>query len=43
MRKVATTTRNGLAMRWVPVITTDRHVRLEMRWSAPHALRRASA
>lgn len=43
MKKVAkTTTRSGLAMRWVPV-TTDGRVRMEMRWTAPHTLRRAPA
>ena len=36
-------TRTGLAMRWVPVTTTDGHVRMEMRWSAPPAVRRQSA
>ena len=44
MKKVeTTTTRNGLAMRWVPVTTTDGQVRMEMRWTAPHTLRRATA
>ena len=42
MKKVAhTTTRTGLAMRWVPV-TTDGRVRMEMRWSAPAPLHRRS-
>ena len=36
-------TRTGLAMRWVPVTTTDGHVRMEMRRSAPPAVRRQSA
>ena len=40
---VAPMTRTGLAMRWVPVTTTDGHVRMEMRWSAPPAVRRQSA
>lgn len=40
MKKVATTTtRTGLAVRWVPVTTADGHVRMEMRWTAPHTLR----
>ena len=45
MKKVATTTtRTGLAMRWVPVLdeTTGR-TRMEMRWSAPHRLRPRAA
>ena len=42
MKKVSTTTRgNGLTMRWVPVATDDGRVRMEMRWTAPPALRRA--
>jgi len=36
-------TRTGLAMRWVPVTTTDGRVRMEMRWSAPPKVRRESA
>ena len=36
-------TRTGLAMRWVPVTTTDGHVRMEMRWNAPPKVRRQSA
>ncbi|MBM6404971.1 hypothetical protein JQN72_12035 [Phycicoccus sp. CSK15P-2] len=44
MRKVATTTtRTGLAMRWVPVVTADGRTRMEMRWKAPHQLRTRSA
>ena len=44
MRKVApTTTRTGLAVRWVPVATDDGRVRMEMRWSAPPALARHPA
>jgi hypothetical protein len=43
MKKQApTTTRTGLAMRWVPVPTDDGRVRMEMRWSAPPTLRRRS-
>ncbi|HEU5242068.1 MAG TPA: hypothetical protein VFU25_08645 [Ornithinibacter sp.] len=43
MKKVDTsTTRNGLAVRWVPVTTADGRVRPEMRWTAPHTLRSAS-
>ena len=38
-----TTTRTGLAMRWVPVTTTNGRVRMEMRWTAPHTLRLAPA
>ena len=42
MKRVDTsTTRNGLALRWVPVTTDDGGVRMEMRWSAPHTLRSA--
>ena len=41
MKKQApTTTRTGLAMRWVPVTTGDGRVRMEMRWTAPTTLRR---
>ena len=44
MKKVdTTTTRSGLAVRWVPVATPDGRVRMEMRWSAPHAVRRMTA
>ena len=44
MKKVApTTTRSGLAMRWVPVTTEDGSVRMEMRWTAPHTLRKRPA
>ncbi len=40
MQKVdSTTNANGLTMRWVPV-TTDGRTRMEMRWSAPAALRK---
>ena len=43
MKKQAhTTTRTGLSMRWVPV-TTDGRVRMEMRWTAPHTLRKRPA
>lgn len=39
MKKARTTTaRSGLSMRWVPV-TTDGRVRMEMRWTAPPAIR----
>ena len=41
MKKVeTTTTRTGLALRWVPVPAGDGRVRMEMRWTAPPALRR---
>jgi len=44
MKKVSTTTNGtGLTMRWVPVSTHDGRVRMEMRWSAPHTLRKRSA
>ena len=44
MKKVAkTTSSTGLAMRWVPVTTHDGHVRMEMRWTAPPAVRKRSA
>ncbi|MBR7744489.1 hypothetical protein KC207_14430 [Phycicoccus sp. BSK3Z-2] len=44
MKKVATTTtRTGLAMRWVPVVDTSGRTRMEMRWSAPHQLRPRAA
>ena len=36
-------TRTGLAMRWVPVTTTDGHVRMEMRWSAPPTIKRQAS
>ncbi|WP_377643474.1 hypothetical protein [Oryzobacter terrae] len=40
MKKATTsTTRTGLSMRWVPVTTDDGRVRMEMRWSAPPAIR----
>jgi hypothetical protein len=42
-RVATTTTRTGLAMHWVPVTTSDGRVRMEMRWTAPHTLRRAPA
>ena len=38
-----TTTRTGLALRWVPVVSGDGRVRLEMRWTAPPSLHRRSA
>ena len=37
------TTPNGLALRWVPVTTAEGRVRMEMRWTAPHTLRKRSA
>jgi hypothetical protein len=41
MKKAATrTTHTGLAVRWVPVVSTDGRTRMEMRWSAPAALRK---
>jgi hypothetical protein len=44
MKKVApTTTRTGLAVRWVPVPADNGRVRMEMRWSAPPTLPRRSA
>ena len=44
MKKQAhTTTRTGLSMRWVPVPTDDGRVRMEMRWTAPHTLRKRPA
>ncbi len=44
MKKVITTTNsNGLALRWVPVTTHDGRVRMEMRWTAPPALRKRTA
>lgn len=44
MKKQApTTTRTGLAMRWVPVTSPDGRVRMEMRWSAPPAVARRPA
>jgi hypothetical protein len=44
MKKVATTTtRSGLAVRWVPVVSADGRTRMEMRWSAPPLLRKQSA
>ncbi len=44
MKKVdTTTTRHGLAVRWVPVVDADGRTRMEMRWSAPHRLRPRSA
>ena len=44
MKKVATTTtRTGLAMRWVPVVDTAGQLRMEMRWTAPHRLRPRAA
>ena len=44
MKKVATTTtRSGLAMRWVQVTTPGGQVRMEMRWTAPHTLRTVRA
>ncbi|NHI18052.1 hypothetical protein H9L10_04085 [Phycicoccus endophyticus] len=44
MKKVApTTTRTGLAVRWVPVTDTTGRTRMEMRWSAPHQLRARAA
>jgi hypothetical protein len=43
MKKQAhTTTRTGLSMRWVPVLT-DGRVRMEMRWSAPPTVSRRTA
>ena len=42
MKKLDTsTTRSGLALRWVPVTTDDGRVRMEMRWTAPQTLRTA--
>jgi len=44
MKKVSTTPNGtGLTMRWVPVTTDDGRVRMEMRWSAPHTLRKRPA
>jgi len=44
MKKVSTTTNgSGLTMRWVPVTTDDGRVRMEMRWTAPHTLRKRPA
>jgi len=44
MKKVSKTTNGaGLSLRWVPVTTDDGTVRMEMRWTAPHALRKRSA
>lgn len=44
MKKVSTaTTRTGLALRWVPVVSPDGRTRMEMRWRAPHQLRTRSA
>ena len=43
MKKADTSTaRSGLAMRWVPVASEDGRVRMEMRWTAPHTLRKVS-
>lgn len=40
MKKATTsTTRTGLSMRWVPVTDGDGRVRMEMRWTAPPAIR----
>jgi hypothetical protein len=44
MKKVSKTTNGaGLSMRWVPVTSDDGRVRMEMRWTAPHTLRKRSA
>jgi len=44
MKKVSKTTNGaGLSLRWVPVTTDDGQVRMEMRWTAPHTLRKRSA
>ncbi|GIL35795.1 hypothetical protein KMZ32_09380 [Phycicoccus sp. MAQZ13P-2] len=44
MKKVTTTTsRTGLAVRWVPVTDAEGRTRMEMRWSAPHQLRPRAA
>ncbi len=44
MKKVdTTTTRTGLAVRWVPVTDADGRTRMEMRWTTPHRLRTRAA
>ncbi len=44
MKKVdTTTTRTGLAVRWVPVTDADGRTRMEMRWTTPHRLRTRTA
>ncbi len=44
MKKVdTTTTRTGLAMRWVPVTDADGRTRMEMRWTTPYRLRTRTA
>lgn len=44
MKKVTTTTtRSGLAVRWVPVVDADGRTRMEMRWRTPHQLRSRNA
>ena len=44
MKKTVDTRSTGpaaLTMRWVPVTHADGRTRIEMRWSAPPAIRRA--
>lgn len=43
MKKNTTLSPTGLTMRWVPVQQADGRVRMEMRWSAPTVIRKASA
>ncbi|QIM21229.1 hypothetical protein G7075_08960 [Phycicoccus sp. HDW14] len=44
MKKVDTTTsRTGLAVRWVPVVDARGRTRMEMRWTTPHRLHTSSA
>jgi hypothetical protein len=43
MKKNTTLSPTGLTMRWVPVQQADGRVRMEIRWSAPAVIRKASA
>lgn len=42
MKKVMTP-HTGLTARWVPVITADGRIRMEMRWSGPSTIGRRHA
>ncbi|NHA69014.1 hypothetical protein [Phycicoccus flavus] len=42
-KATTTTTRTGLAVRWVPVVDADGRTRMEMQWRTPHRLRTRDA